>query len=143
MAHKWAGWLHNTARLRIPNALQQGAKSAVAHKWCGRQHNPCRLGGPQRFKAGDKISRGPQVGPGGYITPAAWGSPTLQSEGPNQQWPTSGPRWLHNPCRLAVPNAGDKISSGPQMGPGGYVAPASCATPNASQRGTKSVVAHE
>ena len=39
-----------------------GTKSAVAHKWAGPLHNPCRLGGPQRFKAGDKISSGPQVG---------------------------------------------------------------------------------
>ena len=39
-----------------------GRESEVAHKWAGWLHNPCRLGGPQRFKAGDKISSGPQMG---------------------------------------------------------------------------------
>ena len=41
-----------------------GTESAAAHKWAGRLHNPCRLGGPQRFRAGDRISSGTQVGRG-------------------------------------------------------------------------------
>ena len=34
----------------------------MAHKWARWLHNPCRLGGPHRFKAGDKMISGPQLG---------------------------------------------------------------------------------
>ena len=46
----------------VPNALERGTKSEVAHKWADWLHHPCRMGGPQRFRAGNKIRRGPQVG---------------------------------------------------------------------------------
>ena len=91
MAHKWARWLHNPCRMGVPaaserggqnqrwptsgqggyitpavwgvpTASKRGAKSQVAHKWARWLHSPCRLGGPHRFKAGDKIRGGPQVG---------------------------------------------------------------------------------
>ena len=53
--------------------------------------------------------KGTEMGPPG-------GSPTLQSGGQNQRWPTSGL--------------------------GGYMTPAAWGVPNASERGTKSAVAH-
>ena len=63
----------------VPNTSERGTKSAIAHKWAGWLHNPCRLGGPQRFKGGDKISSGPQVGEvATYILPPRR-SRTLQS----------------------------------------------------------------
>ena len=34
----------------------------MAHKWAGWPHKRYRVEGPQSFKAGDKISSGPQVG---------------------------------------------------------------------------------
>ena len=46
----------------LPNALERGTKSAVAHKCPDWLHHPCRPGDPQRFRAGDKITSGPQVG---------------------------------------------------------------------------------
>ena len=46
----------------IPTALERGAKSQVAHKWPRWLHNPYHLGGPHRFRAGDNIRSGPQVG---------------------------------------------------------------------------------
>ena len=46
----------------IPTASEQGAESEVAPKWARWLHNPCRLGDPHRFRAGDKIRGGPQVG---------------------------------------------------------------------------------
>ena len=42
----------------IATASKRGTKSEVA-RWL---RHPCRLGDPQRFKAGDKIRSGPQVG---------------------------------------------------------------------------------
>ena len=46
----------------VPLTLERGTKSEVAHKWARRLHNPCHLEGPLRFKPGDKIRSGPQVG---------------------------------------------------------------------------------
>ena len=62
MAHKWVGWLQTLAASGVPTASQRGTKSEVAGKWAVWLHNPCHLGGPQRFRAGEKISNGPQVG---------------------------------------------------------------------------------
>ena len=47
-----------------PTASEPGTKSEVAHKWARWLHNPCHLGEPHRFKAGDGIKSGPQVGRG-------------------------------------------------------------------------------
>ena len=38
-------------------------QSKVAHKWAGWLHNTCHLGGPHRFRTGGRIRSGPQVGP--------------------------------------------------------------------------------
>ena len=62
VAHKWARWLNNPFRLGVPTASERGAESEVAHKWVRWLHNPCRLGGRRRFRAGDNIRSGPQVG---------------------------------------------------------------------------------
>ena len=91
--HKWAGCLYEPCHLRgcptlmlggqnqmwptsglggyitptmwrVPNASERGTKLAVAHKWAWSLHNPCHLGGCQCFRAGKKISSGPQVGMG-------------------------------------------------------------------------------
>ena len=45
----------------VPTSSERGPKSAVAHKWAEWLHNPYRLGGPQRFKAGNRVTKGPQV----------------------------------------------------------------------------------
>ena len=50
------------AALGIPTASERGAESEVAHKWARWLHNPRRLGVPHRFRAGDRIRGGPQVG---------------------------------------------------------------------------------
>ena len=47
------------------------------------------------------------------------GSPSLQSGGQNQKWPTSGPGGYITPAAWGVPTAserGGRIRSGPQMG---------------------------
>ena len=91
VAHKWARWLYNPCHLGgspglqsgghnhrwptsgqggyitpaawgVPTASERGAGSEVAHKWARWLHDPCRVGGPHRFKAGGRITGGPQVG---------------------------------------------------------------------------------
>ena len=129
----------------IPTALERGAKSEVDHKWAKWLPHPCRIGDPHRFKAGGKIRSGPQVGkmatsPLPYRDPGRFtaggkirsgpqvgkmatsplpyrGSPPLESGGQNQKWPTSG-----QSC---------------------YLTPAVSGIPTASERGTKSEVAHK
>ena len=75
----------------VPNGSKRATKSAMAHKWTGCLHYPCRLGGPQRFKEGDKVSSGPQVGQVATYP--------LPPPPPPQRF-----------------KAGDRISSGPQVG---------------------------
>ena len=129
-----------------PSLQSGGTESEVAPKWARWLHHPCRLGGPHRFRAGGQNPKWPTSGQGGYITPAASevptaserayrirggpqvgmvatsplppeGSPTLQSGGQNQNWPTSGQ--------------------------GGYITPAALGVPTASERGAESEVAHK
>ena len=46
----------------VPIACKRGGEPSVAHKWVDWLQNTCCLGDSQRFKTGDKISSGPQVG---------------------------------------------------------------------------------
>ena len=101
----------------IPTASERGAKSEVAHKWAKWLPHPCRIGDPHRFRAGGKITRGPQVGKMATSPLPYRGSPPLQSGGQNQKWPTSGQD--------------------------GYLTPAVSGIPTASERGAKSEVAHK
>ena len=101
----------------IPTASKRGAKSEVAHKWARWLHHPCRLGDPHGFRAGGQMRSGPQVGKVATSPLPRRGSPTLESGGQNQKWPTSGQ--------------------------GGYITPAASGIPTASKRGAKSEVAHK
>ena len=101
----------------IPTASERGAKSEVAHKWAKWLPHPCRIGDPHRFRAGDKIRSGPQVGKMATSPLPYRGSPPLQSGGQNQKWPTSGQN--------------------------GYLTPAVSGILPASERGAKSEVAHK
>ena len=105
------------AVLGIPTASGRGAKSEVAQKWARWLPHPCRIGDPDRFRAGGKITTGPQVGKMATSPLPYWGSPPLQSEGQNQKWPTSGQS--------------------------GYLTPAVLGIPTASEQGAKSEVAHK
>ena len=105
------------AASRIPTASERGAKSEVAHKWARWLHHPCRLGDPHRFRAGGKISSGPQIGKVATSPLPPRGSPPLQSGKQNQKWPINGQ--------------------------GGYITPDASGIPTASERGAKSEVAHK
>ena len=56
-----AGYITPTA-WGVPTASKGGAESQVAHKWAGWLHNSCRPGGPHCLRAGGRIKGGPQVG---------------------------------------------------------------------------------
>ena len=146
VAHKWAKWLPHPCRIGdphrfraggrirsgpqvapigyltpavsgIPTASERGAESEVAHKWAKWLPHPCRIGDPHRFRAGDKIRSGPQVGEVATSPLPYRGSPPLRSGGQNQKWPTSGRN--------------------------GYLPPAVSGVPPASERGAESEVAHK
>ena len=76
----------------VPNAREQGKESEAAQKMGPVVTEPLPPGG----------------------------SPTLQSGVRNQKWPTNGPAGNITPAAWGVPNAsgrGDRIRTGPQMGP--------------------------
>ena len=102
-----------------PPLQSGGTESEVAHKWARWLHHPFRLRGPQRFRAGDRIRIGSQVGKAATSPLPPWGSPPLQSGGQNQKWPTSGQGGYITSAAWGVPTAserGDRIRSGPQVG---------------------------
>ena len=73
------------------------------HKGAGWLHHPCRLGGTHRFRAGGRITDDPQVGRVATSPLPFGGPPPLQSVGHNQRWPTSGPGGYITPAAWGVP----------------------------------------
>ena len=64
--HKWstngpAGYMPPLA-WGVSSTSGRGIKLVVVHKCAGMLRDPCPKGGSQRFRAGDKISNGPQAG---------------------------------------------------------------------------------
>ena len=101
------------------------------------------LGSPP-LQSGRQNQRWPTSGPGGYITPAAWGVPTASEWGAESEVAHKWAKWLHNPCRLGGPHrfrAGQN-QKWPTCGQGGYLTPAASGIPTASERGAESEVAH-
>ena len=121
--------------------LQSGhTESEVAHKWAWWLHHPCRLRGPQRFRAGDRIRIGPQVGKAATSPLPPEGSPPLQSGGTGSELAHKWARRLHHPCRLGGPHrfrAGGQNPKWPTSGQGGYITPAAWGVPTASERGDR------
>ena len=69
-----------------PTAAEWGTKSEVARKWANWLPHPCRIGDPHRFKAGGKITSGPQVGKLATSPLPYRGAPAPQTGGQNQKW---------------------------------------------------------
>ena len=157
---RWCGWFS-----RLPDASEREIKSKVAHTWADWLHHPCGPGRRQHSERGTN-QKWPTSGWIGDITPAFWGSQTLHGGGQNQKWPTCvrigympnaserGTKsevahkwadWLHHPYRLGLLNAYGRGQNQkwPTCGMIGYITPAVRGVPNASQRGTKSKVAHK
>ena len=112
VAHKWAGWLHDPCSLGVvPNASKPGTQSQVVHKWARWLHNPCHLRGSPTLQSGHN-RKWPTTGQGGYITPAALGSPQRFKGGKRFR---RGPHITRAASRGAQRiRAGDRLSSGPQ-----------------------------
>ena len=129
----------------IPTASERGAKSEVAHKWAKWLPHPCRIGDPHRFRAGGKITSGPQVGKVATSPLPYRGSPRLQSGGKIRSGPQVGkvatsplPYRGYPPLR-----SGGQNQKWPTSGQNGYLTPAVSGIPTASERGAKSEVAHK
>ena len=117
----------------------------MAHKWARWLHHPCRLGDPHRFRAGDHIGSGPQVGKVATSPLPPRGILALQSGGQNQKWPTSRQGGYITPAAWGVPTLSRRgaKSEVANKWQGGYMTPAAWGIPTASQRGAKSEVAHK
>ena len=92
-------------------------------------------------QSGGQNQKWPTCGQGGYITPAASGIPSASERGTKSEVAHLWARWLHNACSPPFQSGGQK-QKWPTSGQGGYIAPAASESANASQRGTKSEVAH-
>ena len=130
----------------LPNASKRATTSKLAHKWMDRLHITCRLGGSQRFGAGGKIRIGPQVG---RLAKQPWPfgrSPTLQSGGPNQNWPASTQIGYITPATRGsrtFPNGGQNQNCPTTTWNGGItLAVGGGGVPNASEWQTKSDLAN-
>ena len=149
VAQKWAKWLRHPYRLGDPHRFRAGGRgnSKVAHLWAKWLRHPCRLGDPHRFRAGGKIRSGPQVGKVATSPLPSRGSPTLQSRGQNQKWPTSGQSGYVTSAISEIPTTSERgvggIQKWPTCGQSGYVTPAALGIPTASEQGAKSEVAHK
>ena len=129
----------------MPTAAERGAKSQVAHMWAKWVRHPCRLGDPHRFRAGEEIRSGPQVGKVAMPPLPARGCPPLPSGGQNQKWPTCGQSGYVTPAVSGIPTAaqrGGENQKWPPYGQSGYVTPAVSGIPTALERVGKSEVAH-
>ena len=129
---------------RIPTAAERGAKSEMAHLWARWLCHACRLGDPYRFRAGGGIRSGPLVGKVATSPLPSPASPSLQSGGQNQKWPTCGQGGYVTPAISGIPTAAERgaISELATCGQGGYFAPAISGIPTIAERGAKSEVAH-
>ena len=122
VAHKWADWLGHPCRLGgspTPHCWgEPGDKLVVGRKWVDWPRNPCHMVFRQG-RAWDDIGSGPQVG-GLAMSPLLSGrSPTLHSGGTKSKVAHKWADWLFHACRFWGAQrlgAGDKISSGPQVG---------------------------
>ena len=81
--------------------------------------SPLPSRGSPALQSGGQNQKWPINGQGGYISPAAFGSPTASERGAKSEVAHKWASWLHHPCRLGYPHrfkAGGKIRSGPQVG---------------------------
>ena len=147
VAHKWAQWLQNPCRLGIDHASERGTRLEEAPKSAEWLHDPCHLGHCRCFKAREKIKSGRQVGPVAKQPLPYGGVPNAPERGGGgSQVAHKWAGWLQNACRVGGSRsftAGRKINGGPKVGalirqrlPYGGVL-------DASERGTKSKVAHK
>ena len=88
----------------IPTASERGIKSEAPHKWAMWLPHPCRIGDPHRFRAGDKIRSGPQVGKLATSPLPFRGSPPLQCGGTKSEVAHKWAMWLPHPCRIGDPH---------------------------------------
>ena len=92
----------------------------MADKWVVFVHHVAIYGVPDASEGGDKFSGGPQVSKLVSSPLPSAGSQMLHSRAQNQQWPTYGQIGDITPAIQPPPpyrfKAGNKISSGPQVG---------------------------
>ena len=134
------------AAWRVINASEQGTKSGEVLKWAGRLHNPCRPGGPQCLQARGQNQKWPTSGLECYILLNVWEVPIASERGTKCAMAHKLAGWLHNPATLGGTQhfkAGGQNQKRPTSGVECYIPLSLWGVPNASDRGTKSAMAHK
>ena len=158
VAHKWAEVLHHPSVLGCSQTRGQNQRWPTSGRKC--YITPAFWGVPEQ---GEKVKGGQQVGGSATSALRSSGSPNRgakskvahkwaevlhhpcvlggpQTRGQSQWWPTSGRKCYITPAFLGVPQQGDKVKGGPQVGGSATSPLRSRGSPN---KGTKSMVAHK
>ena len=101
-----------------PPLQSGGAKSEVAHLWAKWLRHPRRLRDPHHCRAGGgggRFRSGPQVGKVATPPLPSRGSPTLQSGGGNQKWPTCGLSGYVTPAVSGIPTTAERGGGGSEV----------------------------
>ena len=96
--------------------------------------------GSPTLQSGGQNQKWPTCGQGGYITPAASGIPTASKRGAESEVAHLWERGL--PRGSPLLQSGGQNRKWPTCGQGGYLTPAASGIPAASERGAESEVAH-
>ena len=70
-------------------------------------------GGSLTLHSGGLKQHCPTSGPNGYTTLDAWGPLNASQRGTKSELANKLAGWLHNPCRLGVPNALERGTKSP------------------------------
>ena len=146
VARKWARWLHDPYRLGGPHRFRARGRIRSGPQVGKVATYPLPPGGSPPLQSRGHNQKWPTSGQRGYIAPAAWGVPTASERGADSEVAHKWARWLNNPCRpRGSPSlqSGGQNQKWPTSGQRGYIAPAAWGVPTASERGADSEVAHK
>ena len=145
MAHKWAKWLCHPCRLGDPDRFRAGQKIRSGPQVGTVVTSPLRFRDPQHCRAGGKMTSGPLISKVATSPLLSRGSLAFRSGSKNQKWPTSGQSGYVTPAIWGIPSASERGGNQkwPTSGQNGHVTPAVSGIPTASERGAKSEVAHK
>ena len=111
--NEWADWRHKPCCLGVPMPLSGGTQLALAHKWAIGLHYSCRPGGSPTVQSRGHHQKWPTSGRVGYTTPAVWGIPNTSKRGTSGRiaYTTLAIWGLHN-----ASGRGEKIRSVARVG---------------------------
>ena len=146
VAHKWANWLPHPCRIREPQSFRAGGKIRSGPQVGELATSPLPYRGAPPPQSGGQNQKWPTSGQIGYLDPAVSGSPTASVPGAKSEVAHKWANWLTSPLPYRgapPPQSGGQNQKWPTSGRVGYLTPAVSESPDASERGAKSEVAHK